>query len=138
MTDTKISANKQKKIATVAELSEKVAKAQALVFTNYQGLTHHQIETFKKGLRKLDAEYAITKNSLIKRALEVKQYTIKDNSLDKPTATLFLYGDSVAPLKALAKMIKELQKPEIKFGIMEGIHVDDKQVIKISTLPPKE
>lgn len=136
--DTKITANKQKKIETVAELSEKVSKSKALVFTNYQGLTHLQIEGFKKGLKKLDAEYAITKNRLMKRALEENKHSVADDALDQPTATLFLYGDPIAPLKALAKMIKDVQKPGIKFGIMEGQTIDEKQVIKLSTLPPKE
>ena len=134
----KITSNKQKKIETVAELSEKVNKSKALVFTNYQGLTHLQIEGFKKGLRKLDAEYAITKNRLMKRALEENKHMVDDNALEQPTATLFLYGDPIAPLKTLAKMMKDLQKPGIKFGIMEGHIIDDKQVIQLSTLPSKE
>ncbi len=138
MKDIKITANKQKKIETVAELSEKVSKSKALVFTNYQGLTHLQIEGFKKGLRKLDAEYAITKNRLMRRALEENNHPIDEHALDQQTATLFLYGDPIAPLKALAKMIKETQKPGIKFGFMEGNQIDEKQVIKLSTLPPKE
>jgi large subunit ribosomal protein L10 len=142
--DTKMSQNRQKKGIVIAELAEKVGKAQALVFTNYQGLTHLQIEAFKKNIKKLDAEYAITKNRLLKRALEEKNYTVDENQLDQPTATLFLYGEPVAPLKALAKMIKELQKPGIKFGFMVASNamdkqmLDEKQVIKLSTLPPKE
>ncbi len=138
MTDAKISANKQKKTVVVAELSEKVEKAKAMVFTNYQGLTHQQIEGFKKGLRKLDAEYAITKNRLLKRALDGKKYSIDEHTLEQPTATLFLYGDPIMPLKTLAKMMKDIQKPGIKFGIMEGHIISDTQVIQLSTLPPKE
>jgi len=139
MADTKTTANKQKKIATVAELSDKVGKAKALVFTNYQGLTHLQIEGFKKGLRKMDAEYAITKNRLLKRAVEANyESRVTNQEFNEPTATLFLYGDPIAPLKALAKMIKELHKPGIKFGIMEGQQISDKEVLKLSTLPPKE
>lgn len=138
MADTKISENKQKKVAVVAELSDKVGKAKALVFTNYQGLTHLQIEGFKKGIRKLDAEYAITKNRLLKRALEEKNYTVDQTDLEQPTATLFLYGDPVGPLKELSKLIKEVQKPSIKFGFMEGQKINEQQVVRLSTLPPKE
>src|SRR5438477_3956047 len=116
MADTKMSQNKQKKAVIVAEISEKVEKSKAIVFTNYQGLTHQQIEGFKKGIKKLDAEYAITKNRLLKRALEQKQELgIKNQEFSDPTATLFLYGDPVAPLKTLAKMVKDIQKPGIKF-----------------------
>src|SRR5258707_15660967 len=105
MKEAKMSANRQKKGVVIAELSEKVSKANSLVFTNYKGLTHLQIEGFKKNLKKLDAEYAITKNRLLKRALNENNYSVDENQLDQPTATLFLYGEPVAPLKALAKMI---------------------------------
>ncbi len=135
---TKMTANREKKGVLITEMAEKVGKAKSLVFTNYKGLTHLQIEGFKKGLKQFDAEYAITKNRLLRRALEEKNYTIEDHQLDQPTATLFLYGEPVAPLKALAKMIKELQKPGIKFGFMEGNQINEKQVIKLSTLPSKE
>ena len=138
MADTKMTQNKQKKAVIIAEISEKVEKSKAMVFTNYQGLTHQQIEGFKKGLKKLDAEYAITKNRLLKRALEERNHSVDEHSLEQPTATLFLYGDPIGPLKILAKMVKDTQKPEIKFGIMEGQMLDDKAVVRLSTLPPKE
>lgn len=137
--DKKLTSNKQKKVQIVAEISEKVEKSKALVFTNYQGLTHQQIEGFKKGLRKLDAEYTITKNRLLKRALESNyKESVTNHEFNDPTATLFLYGDPVAPLKILAKMVKDTKKPEIKFGIMEGQMLDEKAVIRLSGLPPKQ
>lgn len=136
--DTKLSPNKQKKQAIVVELADKVGRAHALVFTNYQGLTHKQIEEFKKSVIKLEAEYAITKNTLLKRALENDKLPITNYELNNPTATLFLYGDPIAPLKALAKMFKDLQRPTVKFGIIEGQLLDEKQVLKFATLPPKE
>jgi len=136
--DTKYHPNKEKKAKIVAEISERVAKSKALVFTNYQGLTHKQIEEFKKSLRKLEAEYAVTKNTFLVRALQNSNLQTPLSELNQPTATLFLYGDPIAPLKALTKMLKDFQKPSIKFGIMEGQLLDEKQVIKFASLPPRE
>ena len=39
---------KGRKEELLAILSSKVAKANAFVFVNYQGLTHHQLEALKK------------------------------------------------------------------------------------------
>lgn len=136
--DTKLNPNKEKKAKIVAEIADKVTKAKALVFTNYQGLTHHQIEEFKKRLRKLEAEYTITKNTLLKRALDEKSHSLGEQHLDQPTATLFLYGDPVTPLKILAKMIKDMQKPSIKFAIMEGNLINEQQVLQLATLPSRD
>jgi large subunit ribosomal protein L10 len=137
--NTKNSINRQKKIAVVAELNEKVAKAKAVVLTNYTGLTHKQLETFKREIKKSDAEFAVTKNTLLKRSLTENKLEIGDEkNFDLPTGTIFLYGDIVAPLKALAKMIKDFEKPQVKAGYLEGKFMDSASVMKLSTLPSRE
>jgi large subunit ribosomal protein L10 len=135
----KISANKQKKTKIVAEISEKVGKAKAMVFTNYQGITHKQLEQFKRDIKKSDAEFAVAKNTLLKKSLvDANLETGDDKNFDQPTGAIFLYGDIVAPLKILAKMIKEMEKPQIKFGLLDGKLMTKEQVIKLSTLPSRE
>ncbi len=137
-TATKISANKNKKAAIISEVTAKVKKAKGFVFTNYQGLTHHQLEDLKRGMKKLDAEYVATKNTLLKRALQEgtdSSQLITDN-FDGPTATVFMYKDAVEPIKELTKSIKALQLPVIKFGIIEGKRVDAAQIERLATLPP--
>lgn len=134
----KISANRQKKEAIVAEVSEKIAKSKAMVFTNFQGLTHKQLEEFKKTIRKSDAEFAATKNTLLKRALGDEAVAGNEDKFQQPTGTIFMYGDIVEPLKVLAKMMKELEKPSIKFGLLEGKAITEADVKKLATLPSRE
>ena len=139
MNDTKISKNREKKMAVVASLSEKFGKAKAVVFTNYQGLTHKQIEGLKKAIKPLEAEYIVAKNSLLQRS--AKETNLKfegEHLLEGQTGTLFLYNDVLSPLKALAKVIKELNLPSVKFGIMEGNFMAGEQILKLSTLPTRE
>ncbi len=130
------SPNRQKKEKIVAELAEKVNRAKGLVFTSYQGLTHKQLEGLKKAIKGFDADFVATKNSLILKAMEQK--TKVDQELKDATATLFLYGDPVMPLKAIAKSIKELNMPSIKFGILDGVQMTSEQLLKLSTLPTRE
>ena len=133
----KVSVNRQKKEALVAELSEKVQKSKGIIFTNYQGLTHKQLESFKKELKKMDAEFVATKNSLLLIALGDKiDRDAQKDKFTKPTGTLFIYNDIVDPLKQLAKIIKELNLPTVKFGLVEGSVLTDAEVAKIATLPP--
>lgn len=137
MADVNTSANRQKKEQIVAELTEKVEKSKMMVFANYQGLTHLQLEALKKSLKKAEAEFVAAKNTLFLRALESKLLSDEDKQhFNNPTGALFIYNDVVEPLKQLSKTIKELKLPEIKFGIMEGKSLTDKQVVKIATLPP--
>lgn len=126
-----------RKETIVAELSDKTQKAKAFVFTNYQGLTHQQIEDLKKAAKKADAEYVITKNTLMLRALEGVELSEEDKKhFEQPTATLFLYDEIVDPIKALAASIKDLKLPEVKFGILDGEAISADNVMKLAKLPP--
>lgn len=135
--DKKISPNRQKKEKIVAELIEKVNRSKGVVFTNYQGLTHKQLESLKKKIRALNADFIMTKNTLILRSIK----SLKDkllNPLQGATATLFLYGDPVGPLKELARALKEFNLPTIKFGILEGVVLTSEQALKLSALPSRQ
>ncbi len=135
MNDKKTSQNRVKKEGIVAELSDKKEKAKALIFTNYQGLTHKQIEELKKGIKAADADFVVAKNSLLQKAFpDIKE----TESLKGPTGTIFAYSDVIAPLKQIAKTLKLLNLPTIKFGILDGIVYNSEQVLKISSLPTKD
>ena len=134
--DRQASPNRQKKEKIVAELIEKVNKAKGFVFTSYQGLTHKQLEVIKKAVQAVDADFVATKNRLILKAMEGKVKV--EGELKNATATLFLYGDPVMPLKAIAKSIKEINLPEIKFGILDGLTMTSAELLKLSTLPSRE
>jgi len=137
--DTKVTANRQKKIEIVAGLNEKIARSKAIVFTNFEKVTHKQLETLKRAIKPMEAEYIVAKNSLVLRALEENKIKLEgENLLEGPTGTLLLYGDVVSPLKQLAKTIKELGLLNVKLGIMENKFLTGEQVLKISTLPTRE
>ena len=156
MEEKKVSQNRLKKQQIVAELSDKLAKSKGLVFTNYQGLTHVQLEKLKKALKQANAELVVTKNTLLKLALDKVSKDKKVSNVPKgerspfdtfgtsdtsdtfrnPTATLFLYADPIAPLKQLAKTIKELNLPTVKFGIIDKQTLTSEQVLSLAALPP--
>lgn len=121
---------KQKNIDTVATLSEKLGKAKSVVLTDYQGLTHKQLEELHKALKKVEAEYMVVKNSLLKIAGGPES--------SGPTAALIAYGDEISPLKELYKTIKSLSLPKIKIGIISGKEYTPTEVETIAKLPSKE
>lgn len=131
----KKSKNRVKKEGIVAEISDKKGKAKAIVFTNYQGLTHKQIENLKKGIKAADAEFVVAKNTLLQKAMtDIKEI----ESLEGPTGTIFAYSDVVAPLKEVAKAIKQFTLPTIKFGLLEGQVLNAEQILQIASLPARE
>jgi len=131
-----------RKEVIVAELVEKLEASNGLVFTDYKGLTHKQLEDLKRELKKLDSTMMIAKNTLLKLAIEgskFKEHSKEiESAFDNPTATLFIRGDMVEPLKKLSKAIKDLGLPHIKVGILEGTVSDEAGVLKIASLPNRE
>ncbi len=137
--ESKVTASRQKKIDIVAKLNEKIASAKAIVFTNYQGLTHKQLEGLKRAIKPMKAEFVVAKNSLVLRAMEENKIKVEDEKeFQGPTGTLLIYEDIVGPLKELAKLVKELGIPNVKFGIIEKKNLTGEQVMKLSTLPSRE
>ena len=135
----RVGASRAKKEAIVEEIVEKASRAKALVFTNYEGLTHKQLEGFKKAIKPLESDYVVAKNTLVLRSLEKANIKIENpTSLDGPTGTMFLYGDIVEPLKKLAKIIKEFNLPTVKFGILDNQALTSEQVLKLATLPSRD
>jgi large subunit ribosomal protein L10 len=132
---------RERKETLVAEIVEKIDSSNGLVFTDYKGITHQQLEALRKELKAVDSSLLIAKNSLMKISMgKSKNFAdYKDNeALEGPAATLFIGKDSIEPLKKLQKSIKDTGLPVIKFGVLEGQLLDEAGVLKLATLPSRE
>ncbi len=119
------------KEATVTELSEKFSRAKSVVFADYTGLTMSELSDLRNKLREQQAEFTITKNTLIKLAQP-------ETNLEGPTATLFAYDDEISPIKTLVKALKDTQKGKVKSGLLGTQALDEYRVISLSNLPTKD
>lgn len=127
----------QKKIDNVTMLAEKVARAKSVVFADYRGLKHKQLEDLRRKLKKIEGEFTVSKNRLLLRALGDKAGVVKSFLTDS-TATLFAYGDEVAPLKELLKFFKVATMGKTKGGLLGNATLSDADVTKLATLPTRE
>ena len=62
--------NREEKVAEVAELSDKFAKAKIAIVADYKGLTVPVLQELRHNLRRNDAEFRVAKNTLLIRAVE--------------------------------------------------------------------
>ena len=133
----KASEGKQKKIETVKNLTDKIAKAKSMVFADYTGIKHQQLEDLRKSLKPLNAEFVVIKNKLMQRALGDSAKDVM-GELKSSTAALFAYRDEVAPLKAVLKFFKNLQLGKTKGGLLGKSHIDENDVTRLAQLPTRE
>lgn len=133
----------KRNVELLSEVKEKVDRAQAMFFVDYQGLTHQQLEEARRELRKNDSEAAIVKNTLMSIALSEKGIDAKEK-LQGAHATLFSYVDPVKTAKVLAAFYKKYLpagrqvSDVIKFGVYNGQIIDEATITKLATIPSRE
>lgn len=122
---------RQVKEEIVKKLQEKLERAKSVVLADYQGLTMSELSNLRNKLTPLNAEFTITKNSLLSLA-------IGNLKLEGPTATLFAYDDEISPIKILVKAFKDISKGKIKMGFLGDEALDAAKISQLASLPSKE
>ena len=129
---------KEEKAKLVAEMSERLKKAQATFVVEYQGLNVEAITRVRTELRKKHAEFQVVKNRLLKiSARDTGTDAIKDH-LVGPCAIAITYDDVIAPAKVLIEQAKKLEKLKIKIGQIGGKAINPEAIKRLSELPGRE
>ena len=127
-------ANKE---ATVAELAEKFRSSNAVVLTEYRGLTVAQLKTLRASIRD-HASYAVVKNTLTKIAANEAGISSFDAELAGPSALAFVHGDTVTVAKALRAFSTANPLLVIKGGYFDGAPLTAAEVNKLADLESRE
>lgn len=128
----------------IVKLTEKFGRAKSVVFADYRGLTMKQLSELRDKLYDIQAEFTVTKNTLLKLAIPnsssptSKGDQIPVTSFDGPTATLFAYDDEISPIKLLVKSLKDAGIGKIKGGFLGSDFLDEYRIISLSNLPTKD
>jgi large subunit ribosomal protein L10 len=123
------------KIEAVAELSERVAKAPLAIVTQYRGLNVAQMTDLRTRLRKIDGEYLVAKNSLLRIAIAESSWARLEPLLTGPNAIAFAYSEAIAVAKIVRDFAKEHEALAIKGGILDGEILDAQQIERLATMP---
>jgi large subunit ribosomal protein L10 len=129
---------REDKVAVVDEISEKLAKSQVVIITDYRGLNVQQITDLRAKLREAGIEYKVVKNTLTKLAADKNSIEGLDVYLEGPSALAFGYDDPVVPAKILSEFAKTNPALEIKVGVLEGKVIGPEGVKQMADLPSKE
>ena len=130
--------NRQLKEAKVAEIKEKLEKAQGIVLAKYQGLTVEQDTKLRKSLREAGVEYKVYKNTLVTLAVKELGYEGVVPFLEGPVSIAFGYEDATAPARLLNEFGKNHKAIELKAGIVEGTVYGTETIKQIAEIPSRE
>lgn len=135
-----MSAKFEAKKVVVSEISEKLKNAKSVIIVHYSGLTVEEATNLRSQCRAQGVEFAVLKNTLVRRALNDMNVQGLDAVLEGPNAFAFGMEDVVAPAKILADFIDKSKNDHLalKGGMMGTEVLDVKGVTALAALPSRE
>lgn len=108
------------KVERVAELKRRIEGSEALLLTEYRGLSVSDISALRRSLAEEGASFAVVKNTLMLRAATDAGIDELDQMLAGPSAVAFVAGDPVAAAKKVVDAAKLYPSLILKGGYMDG------------------
>ena len=130
---------REQKQQQVDRMAETLGRANTLLAVDYLGLTVQDANDLRRRLREADSgsEYRVSKNTLLRRAVQGTQAEGLLEFLNGPTALAVSFDEPSVVAKALVDYAKHNEAFEIKGGVVEGEVVDLAAIQRLAALPSK-
>ncbi|MEZ5311556.1 MAG: 50S ribosomal protein L10 [Microthrixaceae bacterium] len=137
---------RSEKVAVVDEVREKLTSSDAVVFTEYRGLSVSQLAELRKAMAGGGGEYRVYKNTLVRIAAQALDSSIDlTETLTGPTAIAFVgqkpdgsAGDAVVVAKALKTFAKANPQLVIKGGLLGDNVLSTDEINALAEVAPRE
>ncbi|MBR8830750.1 MAG: 50S ribosomal protein L10 [Chroococcopsis gigantea SAG 12.99] len=130
---------RESKDEIIEDLKGLLQQAQLAVVIDYQGLTVAEITNLRKRLIPVGTVCKVTKNTLMRLAVEEDHnWKPMTELLSGTSAFLLVKEDIGGAYKAYQDFKKESKKTEFRGGVMQGQLLTEEQVKAIADLPSKE
>jgi large subunit ribosomal protein L10 len=132
-----LSLNIEEKKEVVAEVSERLKKAQAVVLAEYRGIPVEEITVLRSQARASGVYLRVLKNTLARRAVQGTPFEKLGEKMIGPLA----YGisdDPVAAAKVLHAYAKTNEKLVIRGGAMPNYVMTAKEIGNLATMPSRK
>jgi large subunit ribosomal protein L10 len=126
------------KVQAVAEIKERLERAQAVFLAEYAGLSVKQQQALRRGLRERGAEFKVVKMTLARRAAAELELADLDELFLGPTGLAFADGDPVPAAKALKDFAKENDALSIKGGLLGREFLTPERVSELADIESRE
>lgn len=128
----------QQKQEYVEKLTEKLNGSVAGVVVKYEGITVAEDTALRRKMREAGVEYAVVKNTMLRRAADNCGLGELDSVLEGTTALALSETDHVAAAKVLCEFAEKSKTFEVKAGFVEGKVIGAEEVKELAKMPPKE
>ena len=132
-----MSLNLEDKKAVVAEVSQQIENAQAVILAEYRGVGVGEMTNLRAEARKSGVYLKVLKNTLVKKAVENTAFSSLSDEMVGP----LIFGISEDPVAA-AKVLNDFAKKNdlfvLKSGAMPNEKMDVNAIKALASLPSRE
>lgn len=132
------------KVAVVADVQERLGAAEAVILTEYRGMSVADISSLRRQLRDVGGEYRIYKNTLVRFAARNLGVDI-DELLHGPTALAIVAtrpdgttGDIAGVAKVLRSFSRDVPTLVVKGGVLGTSVIDAEGAKALADMPSRE
>ncbi len=122
----------------VAELTEEIRAATALLVTDPRGLNVGQLSELRRSLRTHGASFRVTKNTLGRIAAREAGADALVDLLSGPSGVALCTTDPAPVAKALADFARTSKLLELRGGVLDGRAINAADAQRLATLPPRQ
>ncbi|MFM7269532.1 MAG: 50S ribosomal protein L10 [Cyanobium sp.] len=123
----------------VEELKTLLGEAEMALVLDFQGLSVKELKDLRVRLQASNGVCKVTKNTLMRRAIEGNSaWSNLEPLLSGTNAFILVKGDVGGAVKAVQAFQKDAKKSETKGGLFEGQLLSEADIKAIGDLPSKE
>ncbi|RKY33975.1 MAG: 50S ribosomal protein L10 [Candidatus Omnitrophota bacterium] len=124
----------------VEEIKTKISQSQGYLFIGFNKLKAFAFNQLRNELRKTNAIIFVSKNSLIKRALQEINVDDFNGFLKDSTGLVFIFDEDIVKVcKILVNFSKENENSMIlKGGYLKEKRIEESQILELAKLPPRD
>lgn len=119
----------------VARYVDLLKESQGIILTHNNGMTMEHFDEVRAKLRDINSTYLVTKNTLLKLALEEVGMPVPEELLTGPVVVAFAREDVGATAKAVLNFDEGVDVFQIQGALFEGEIYDAAGVDKLSKMP---
>jgi large subunit ribosomal protein L10 len=130
--------SRERKEVILARYEKILSRSEGLVVTEYRGMKMATFSELRTALREVKASYVVTKNRLLKIALEQRGFAVPEDLLSGPVAVGFAHGDLPGMVKAFLAKKKDNELLQLKGAIIGAQVLGPDDLEALSQLPTLE
>jgi large subunit ribosomal protein L10 len=128
----------QAKYDKVDAIQRRMDDAAAMIFTDYRGLNVTEMTHLRRDLQDAGATMVVTKNTLLKIALEKTERSAGEDVFVDPTAVIYSPEFPSDVAKKLLAFCKEHEAMTIKGGYVDGRGCSADEIKQIAQMPSRQ